>query len=86
VLVELQVALPQGMFHLHNGAKQRLAAGAHRAVVNGPSDFDTTPTLAPQAKVSAVRLGRGADDLFFNDAFSSREPVSTSRHVRGSFR
>jgi hypothetical protein len=53
---------------------------------NGPSDFDTTPTLAPQAKVSAVRLGRGADDLFFNDAFSSREPVSTSRHVRGSFR
>jgi hypothetical protein len=42
VLVEMGVVLPQDMFHLHNGAKQRLAAGAHRAVVNGPSDFCIT--------------------------------------------
>jgi hypothetical protein len=75
VLVELQVALPQGMFHLHNGAKQRLAAGAHRAVVNGPSDFDTTPTLAAQAKVSAVRLGCGADSfLMTRFLYANRRP------------
>src|ERR1700748_1908502 len=52
VLVELQVVLPQGMFHLRKGAKQRLAAGAHRAVVNGPSDFCIIPTLGAQATVS----------------------------------
>ena len=34
---------------LRNGAKQRLAAEAHRAVVNGPSDFCTIPTLGAQA-------------------------------------
>src|ERR1700704_4226042 len=49
VLVELQVVLPQDMFHLRNGAKQRLAAGAHRAVVNGPSDFCTISTFGAQA-------------------------------------
>jgi hypothetical protein len=48
LLVELQIVLPQVMFHLRNGAKQRLAAGAHRAVVNGPSAFCTTTTLAAQ--------------------------------------
>ena len=48
-LVELQIVLPQDMFHLRNGAKQRLAAGAHRAVVNGPSAFSITPTLDAQA-------------------------------------
>ena len=52
VLVELQVVLPQDMFHLRNGAKQRLAAGAHRAVVNGPSSFCITPTFGAQAIVS----------------------------------
>ena len=52
LLVELQVVLPQDMFHLRNGAKQRLAAGAHRAVVNGPSAFCITPTFGAQAIVS----------------------------------
>src|SRR5882757_331554 len=46
------MVLPQGMFHLHSGAKQRLAAGAHRAVVNGPSDFRITNTSHAQAIVS----------------------------------
>src|ERR1700687_2208524 len=45
LLVELQVVLPQDMFHLRNGEKQRLAAGAHRAVVKGPSAFCITPTF-----------------------------------------
>jgi hypothetical protein len=45
LLVELQIVLPQDMFHHRNGAKQRLAAGAHRAVVTGPSGFSTTPDL-----------------------------------------
>ncbi len=35
-----------------NGAKQRLAAGAHRAVVNGPSDCCIRPTLGTQPRVS----------------------------------
>jgi hypothetical protein len=52
LLVELQVVLPQDMFHLRNGAKQRLAAGAHRAVVNGPSAFCITPIFGAQAIVS----------------------------------
>jgi hypothetical protein len=56
VLVELQVVLPQDMFHLRNGAKQRLAAGAHRAVVNGPSDFCIIPTFGAQAIVSEYQL------------------------------
>ena len=45
VLVELQGVLPQDMFHLRNGAKQRLAAGAHRAVVNGPRLSVSHPPL-----------------------------------------
>ena len=49
VSVELQVVLPQGMFHLRNGAKQRLAAGAHRAVVKSPSDICIIPTFGAQA-------------------------------------
>jgi hypothetical protein len=49
LLVECKVGLPQDMFHLRNGAKQRLAAGAHRAVVNGPSAFCIIP----------MRLGKG---------------------------
>ncbi len=52
VLVELQVVLPQGMFHLHRGAKQRLASGAHRAVVNGPSDIRITACSGAQAIAS----------------------------------
>jgi hypothetical protein len=52
LLVELPIVLPQDMFHLRNGAKQRLAAGAHRAVVNGPSDLRITPTFEAQARVS----------------------------------
>src|SRR5215207_8162172 len=58
VLVELQVVLPQDMFHLRNGAKQRLAAGAHRAVVNGPSDFCIIPAFGAQAskRVSTYKV------------------------------
>ena len=52
LLVDLQVVLPQDMFHLRDGAKQRLAAGAHRAVVNGPNAFCITPTFGAQAIVS----------------------------------
>jgi hypothetical protein len=52
LLVELPIVLPQDMFHLRNGAKQHLAAGAHRAVVNGPSDFSITSTFEAQARVS----------------------------------
>ena len=52
VLVELQIVLPHDMFHLRNGVKQRLAAGAHRAVVTGPSAFCITPTFGAQATVS----------------------------------
>jgi hypothetical protein len=55
LLVESQIVLPQDMFHLRNGVKQRLAAGAHRAVVNGPSAFYITPTCGAQAK-QAVKL------------------------------
>jgi hypothetical protein len=57
VLVELQVVLPQDMFHLRNGAKQRLAAEAHRAVVNGPSNFCITITLGAQAVASSQAVG-----------------------------
>ena len=56
VLVELQVVLPQGMFHLRNGAKQRLAAGAHRAVVNSPSDICIIPAFCAQAIVIEYQL------------------------------
>jgi hypothetical protein len=49
VLVESSMVLPQAMFHLLNGAKQRLAAGAHRAVVNGPSDSCIITTSRAQA-------------------------------------
>jgi hypothetical protein len=59
VLVELQIVLPHDMFHLRNGVKQRLAAGAHRAVVTGPSAFCITPTFGAQATV-AVRLNASA--------------------------
>src|SRR5882724_9693154 len=45
------MVLPQGMFHLLNGAKQRLAAGAHRAVVNGPSDYCIMAASRAQAIV-----------------------------------
>src|SRR5712664_682813 len=51
LLVELQIARPQDMFHLRNGAKQRLAAGAHRAVVNGPSACCITHPFGAQACV-----------------------------------
>jgi hypothetical protein len=50
--VELQIVLPHDMFHLRKGAKQRLAAGAHRAVVTGPSALCITPTFGAQAAVS----------------------------------
>jgi len=49
----LQVVLPQDMFHLRNGAKQRLAAGAHRAVVNGPNSFCIIPSPGTQATSGA---------------------------------
>jgi hypothetical protein len=63
LLVELQVVLPQDMFHLRNGAKQRLAAGAHRAVVNGPSAFCITPIFGAQAIVSGQAERRGKADI-----------------------
>jgi hypothetical protein len=53
VVAELQVVLPQDMFLLRNGAKQRLAAGAHRAVVNGPSDLRIISGFRTQATASA---------------------------------
>ena len=53
VVAELQVVLPQDMFLLRNGAKQRLAAGAHRAVVNGPNNLCIIPSLGTQATSSA---------------------------------
>jgi hypothetical protein len=43
------VELPQGMFHLRIGVKQRLAAGAHRAVVKGPNNHRIIPALAAPA-------------------------------------
>jgi hypothetical protein len=42
-------------FHLRNGAKQRLAAGAHRAIVKGPSDFCIMPTSTTQAMHGIAR-------------------------------
>lgn len=66
VYVELEAVLPQDMFHLHIGAKQHLAAGAHRAVVNVPSDSCITRSVGAQAIVSEYelshpqqRLGKG---------------------------
>jgi hypothetical protein len=57
VLIELHVGLPHDMFHLLSGAKQRLAAGAHRVVVNGPSDFRITPLFGAQAVSGAAAKG-----------------------------
>ena len=48
--------LPQDMFHLHTGAKQHLAAGAHRAVVNVPSNLCITHSAGAQATVSEYEL------------------------------
>lgn len=48
--------LPQDMFHLHTGAKQHLAAGAHRAVVNVPSNLCITHSAGAQATVSEYGL------------------------------
>jgi hypothetical protein len=45
----VEMVLPQDMVSPPNGAKQRLAAGAHRAVVKGPSDFCIMPTSNAQA-------------------------------------
>jgi hypothetical protein len=39
-------------FHLHNGVKQRLAAEADRAVVNGPSNYCIMCTCGAQAILS----------------------------------
>jgi hypothetical protein len=55
-VVELDVVLPQDMFLLRTGVKQRFAAGAHRAVVNSPSDFCIIPTSGAQAIVSEHQL------------------------------
>jgi hypothetical protein len=49
VKVGLEMVLPQGMFHLRIGAKQHLAAGAHRAVVNVPSGLCIIPAAGTQA-------------------------------------
>ena len=46
------LVLPRDMFHLRNGGKQRLAAGAHRVVVKGPSDFSITPSSSGKADVN----------------------------------
>src|SRR5258705_13558722 len=45
LLVELHAVLPQDMSHLHKGARQRLAARAHRAVVTDPSSNCITPNF-----------------------------------------
>ena len=47
MLVEMLVC-HKTWFLLHNGAKQRLAAGAHRAVVNDPNVFVITPNSNDQ--------------------------------------
>src|SRR4051812_18469175 len=39
VVAELEAVPPQDMFHLPDGAKQRLAERTRRAVVDGPNDF-----------------------------------------------
>jgi hypothetical protein len=56
----MELVLPQGMFHLRNGAKQRLAAGADRAVVKSPRDISIISTLGAQAIVIAYQLMVGA--------------------------
>jgi hypothetical protein len=56
----MELVLPQGMFHLRNGAKQRLAAGADRAVVKSPRDIPIISTLGAQAIVIAYQLMVGA--------------------------
>jgi hypothetical protein len=58
VLVELQIVLPHATFHLRNGAKQRLAAGAHRAVVTGPSAFCITTVSGQAERVSSSGQSR----------------------------
>ena len=82
VLVELQVVLPQDMFHLRNGAKQRLAAGAHRAVVNGPSAFCITPTFGAQAIVSgqAERVSSSGQSRHCGCVRRRPEKTLTKRH------
>src|SRR3954469_14770375 len=54
--VVVELVLPQGMFHLRDGAKQRLAARADRAVVKGPSDICITPAFGAQATVIEPQL------------------------------
>jgi hypothetical protein len=82
LLVELQIVLPQDMFHLRNGAKQRLAAGAHRAVVNGPSAFCITPTFGAQAIVSgqAERVSSSGQSRHCGCVRRRPEKTLTKRH------
>ena len=82
LLVELLIVLPQDMFHLRNGAKQRLAAGAHRAVVNGPSAFCITPTFGAQAIVSgqAERVSSSGQSRHCGCVRRRPEKTLTKRH------
>src|SRR5712671_3850487 len=82
VLVELQVVLPQDMFHLRNGAKQRLAAGAHRAVVNGPSAFSITPTFGAQD--TSERKANPIDGRINDSPASNRSANTVLRNVSSS--
>jgi hypothetical protein len=60
----LQVVLPQDMFHLRNGAKQRLAAGAHRVVVNDPRKLGIMPSSGLQAIATpSTSARRGKTDI-----------------------
>jgi len=82
LLVELQMVLPQGMFHLRNGAKQRLAAGAHRAVVNGPSAFSITPTFGAQD--TSERKANPIDGRINDSPASNRSANTVLRNVSSS--
>jgi hypothetical protein len=74
LLVEL-VMLPQDMFHLRKGAKQRLAAGAHRAVVNGPSKFCITSTFCPQGIARFFASNRTSPQNELAKRFSTLKPI-----------
>jgi hypothetical protein len=86
LLVELQVVLPQDMFHLRNGAKQRLAAGAHRAVVNGPNVFCIIPTFGAQAIVSGQAERASSSGQSRHCGCARRRPESSSNPTRTSDR
>jgi hypothetical protein len=72
LLVEFKVMLPQDMFHLRNGAKQPLAAGAHRAVVDGPSAFCIMPMGFGKGSPSS---NLQADPMSVRGTFETCSPI-----------